>query len=96
MPHNHTAWALSIFCIMKTDRFGPGLNPQPWVQKANDKPTTPPSRQHDIGPLLYQHRVLTSKNWHLLLDSYVTSDQPLSIGSAPGRRHPFIPMADHT
>ncbi|GFS72752.1 hypothetical protein TNCV_1421341 [Trichonephila clavipes] len=32
---------------MRIHRLGPGSNPQPWVQKASDKPTTPPSR----GPL---------------------------------------------
>ncbi|GFY27292.1 hypothetical protein TNCV_2069121 [Trichonephila clavipes] len=44
MPYNHTTWPLSIFCIMKLRRFGPGSNSQPWVQEASDKPTTPPSR----------------------------------------------------
>ncbi|GFW86308.1 uncharacterized protein TNCV_4330921 [Trichonephila clavipes] len=29
---------------MKIHRLGPGSNPQPWVQRASDKPTTPPSR----------------------------------------------------
>ncbi|GFX59958.1 hypothetical protein TNCV_4984691 [Trichonephila clavipes] len=29
---------------MKIHRLEIGSNPQPWVQKASDKPTTPPSR----------------------------------------------------
>ncbi|GFW74436.1 HTH_Tnp_Tc3_2 domain-containing protein [Trichonephila clavipes] len=29
---------------MKINRLGPGSNPQPWVQKASDIPTTLPSR----------------------------------------------------
>ncbi|GFU76884.1 hypothetical protein TNCV_4520401 [Trichonephila clavipes] len=36
--------AASIFCIMKIHCLGPGSNPQPWEQKASDKPITPPSR----------------------------------------------------
>ncbi|GFW18981.1 hypothetical protein TNCV_164962 [Trichonephila clavipes] len=43
MPYNHTTGLLSTFCIRKIHRLGPGSNPQPWVQKARDKPTTPPS-----------------------------------------------------
>ncbi|GFV83804.1 hypothetical protein TNCV_2555901 [Trichonephila clavipes] len=34
----------SIFCIRKIHRLRPGSNPQPWIQKASVKPTTPPSR----------------------------------------------------
>ncbi|GFW75048.1 hypothetical protein TNCV_447541 [Trichonephila clavipes] len=40
----HTTWPLLIFCIMEIHRLGPGSNPQHWVLKASDKPTTPPSR----------------------------------------------------
>ncbi|GFW30628.1 hypothetical protein TNCV_455661 [Trichonephila clavipes] len=47
MPYNHTTWPMSIFCIRKIDRLGPGSSPQPWVQKASDKSTTPPSRRFD-------------------------------------------------
>ncbi|GFU17528.1 hypothetical protein TNCV_5069321, partial [Trichonephila clavipes] len=43
MLYNHTTWPLSIFCIMKIHRLGPGSNPPPCVEKASDKPTTPPS-----------------------------------------------------
>ncbi|GFW18260.1 hypothetical protein TNCV_4007991 [Trichonephila clavipes] len=45
MPYNHTTWPLSIFCIMKIHRLGPGWNPQPRLQKTSDKPTTPSSRR---------------------------------------------------
>ncbi|GFV94692.1 hypothetical protein TNCV_3864151 [Trichonephila clavipes] len=42
MPHANMA---SVdFCIMKIHRLEPGSKPQPWVQKAIDKPTTPPNR----------------------------------------------------
>ncbi|GFU17540.1 hypothetical protein TNCV_616951 [Trichonephila clavipes] len=44
MLYNHTTWPLSIFCIMKIHRLGPGSNPPPCVEKASDKPTTPPSK----------------------------------------------------
>ncbi|GFS48856.1 hypothetical protein TNCV_293141 [Trichonephila clavipes] len=44
MAYNPTTWPQSIFCIMRFHRLGPGSNPQPWVQKASDKPTTPPRR----------------------------------------------------
>ncbi|GFV00229.1 hypothetical protein TNCV_3322801 [Trichonephila clavipes] len=47
MPYSHTARSLSIFCIMKIHRFGPGSNPQPWVQKAGDKLTTTSSRLYE-------------------------------------------------
>ncbi|PRD30687.1 UNVERIFIED_CONTAM: hypothetical protein NCL1_25657 [Trichonephila clavipes] len=45
MPHNHTTWTLSIFCIMKIHRLGSGSNSQPWTYKASAKPTTPPSQR---------------------------------------------------
>ncbi|GFW95920.1 uncharacterized protein TNCV_1625801 [Trichonephila clavipes] len=45
MPYNHTAWPLSIFCIKKIHRLGPGSNPQPWKQNDSDKPTKPPNRR---------------------------------------------------
>ncbi|GFS61311.1 hypothetical protein TNCV_3105271 [Trichonephila clavipes] len=46
MPYDYTTWPLPIFCIRKIHRLVSGSNPQPWVQKASDKPTTPPSRLH--------------------------------------------------
>ncbi|GFU20279.1 hypothetical protein TNCV_4933541 [Trichonephila clavipes] len=49
VQHNHTTWPLLIFCIMKIHRLGPGSNPQPWVQKASDKPASPPSRRLVLG-----------------------------------------------
>ncbi|GFU91918.1 transposable element Tcb2 transposase [Trichonephila clavipes] len=49
MPYNHTTWPLSIFCIRKIHHLGPGSNPQPWEQKASDKPTMPPSRQKTLS-----------------------------------------------
>ncbi|GFT07217.1 hypothetical protein TNCV_1416721 [Trichonephila clavipes] len=40
--------AITFECATTFRRFqlpiGPGSNPQPWVQKASDKPTTPSSR----------------------------------------------------
>ncbi|PRD36592.1 UNVERIFIED_CONTAM: hypothetical protein NCL1_08206 [Trichonephila clavipes] len=49
MPRNHTTWTLWIFCVMKIHRLGSGSNPQPWRQKASDKPTTPPNRDLEIS-----------------------------------------------
>ncbi|GFW19632.1 hypothetical protein TNCV_1605231 [Trichonephila clavipes] len=48
-----------IFYIRKIHRLGPGSNPQPWVQKASDKPATPPNRlssrklTYSFYPLVY-------------------------------------------
>ncbi|GFY17111.1 hypothetical protein TNCV_1088871 [Trichonephila clavipes] len=47
---------------MKIHRFRPESNPQPWVQKASDKPTTPPSNvvpsKHSVTSLLRTSRVV--------------------------------------
>ncbi|GFW06021.1 hypothetical protein TNCV_4478151 [Trichonephila clavipes] len=40
MQYNHTTWSLSVFCITTWA----GVEPQPGLQKASDKPTMPPSR----------------------------------------------------
>ncbi|GFW24498.1 transposable element Tcb1 transposase [Trichonephila clavipes] len=44
MPYNHVTGPLSILCITKIYQLMTWSNLQPWVRKANDKPTTPPSR----------------------------------------------------
>ncbi|GFX39612.1 hypothetical protein TNCV_2103561 [Trichonephila clavipes] len=67
MPSNHTTWPLSIFCIMKIHRLGPGSNPQPKVQKGSDKPITPPSRQALSMKLLNRQDYLLSSISETLL-----------------------------
>ncbi|GFW99741.1 hypothetical protein TNCV_3419711 [Trichonephila clavipes] len=61
MPHNHTTWPLSIFCIRKIHRLGPESNPQPSVQKASDKTTTPPSRQFKTKRSIINYLRVASK-----------------------------------
>ncbi|GFU94132.1 transposable element Tcb2 transposase [Trichonephila clavipes] len=70
-PYNHTTWPLSIFCIIKTHRLGPGSNPQTWAQKASDKSTTPPSRQHRTARLQWcrEHHNWTEQDWACVLFS---------------------------
>ncbi|GFV48138.1 hypothetical protein TNCV_3554171 [Trichonephila clavipes] len=54
-PYNHTTWPLFIFCLVKIHQLVPGSNPQPYVQKASDKPTTPPSQQCSLSGNEYRH-----------------------------------------